>query len=351
MSESFMLAEVVASVFYISALVTIFEIGLQCFMTIFGLFLYLQSTTEQRRGRLPYIVVSFAILFISSFSAGLDALVTFRSLYTSAGPQDYIRIITILENGWHRVASTFCANAYVLIGDAVLLYRCYVIWMDKRWVMAVPTLTYLSTTAVTFSTAVLSIKQSTLGPMPESAIHTYRNLTTAFIFLTVALNIILTSLISFRLLRAHKQIASVLPDRDMSYVYKNVITILVEAALPLTLTGLGYALVEVVRLAIFWKNRPETMELVRAAYAFAILYYAFAALSPQMIIFRVTTGRSWMRHEEARSAAPSGHPSQPLRFNHALAGDPTSFASSLVAGSRGSHANDASEPSLAGKPT
>lgn len=90
-------------------------------MTIFGLFLYLQSTTEQRRGRLPYIVVSFAILFISSFSAGLDALVTFRSLYTSAGPQDYIRIITILENGWHRVASTFCANAYVLIGDAVLV--------------------------------------------------------------------------------------------------------------------------------------------------------------------------------------------------------------------------------------
>jgi hypothetical protein len=62
-------------------------------------------------------------------------------------------------------------------------------------------------------------------------------------FLTVSTNIVVTSLITFRLLRARRALAKVIPSADMR-VYTGVIAILVESAAPLTIFGIVAAMVQ-----------------------------------------------------------------------------------------------------------
>jgi hypothetical protein len=62
-------------------------------------------------------------------------------------------------------------------------------------------------------------------------------------FLTVSTNIVVTSLITFRLLRARCALATVLPSVDMR-VYTGVIAILVESAAPLTVFGIVAAIMQ-----------------------------------------------------------------------------------------------------------
>jgi hypothetical protein len=62
-------------------------------------------------------------------------------------------------------------------------------------------------------------------------------------FLTVSTNIVVTSLITFRLVRARRALAKVLPSADMR-VYTSVIAILVESAAPLTIFGVITAMLQ-----------------------------------------------------------------------------------------------------------
>jgi hypothetical protein len=62
-------------------------------------------------------------------------------------------------------------------------------------------------------------------------------------FLTVSTNIIVTSLITFRLLRARRALEKVLPSADMR-VYTGVIAILVESAAPLSIFGIIAAILQ-----------------------------------------------------------------------------------------------------------
>ncbi|KAF9524549.1 hypothetical protein CPB83DRAFT_897817 [Crepidotus variabilis] len=62
-----------------------------------------------------------------------------------------------------------------------------------------------------------------------------------------------------------------------------VVAILVESALPVSLAGIAFSTV------IYSSSIPG---LINRA-VFLVLWFAFNALSPQMIIFQVTIGRSW----------------------------------------------------------
>jgi hypothetical protein len=62
-------------------------------------------------------------------------------------------------------------------------------------------------------------------------------------FLTVSTNIVVTSLITFRLLCARRALAKVLPSADMR-VYTSVIAILVESAAPLSIFGVVAAILQ-----------------------------------------------------------------------------------------------------------
>jgi hypothetical protein len=72
----------------------------------------------------------------------------------------------------------------------------------------------------------------------------------AWISLTVSLNVIVTSMICFRLLQARARTLGVLPP-EMSKMYTSVVAVLIESAAPFTIIGLCLVVVTA-------KNSPLT---------------------------------------------------------------------------------------------
>ncbi|KAG2004187.1 hypothetical protein CC2G_002773 [Coprinopsis cinerea AmutBmut pab1-1] len=172
-----------------------------------------------------------------------------------------------------------------------------------------------------------------------------RHMTSTFTLLNVANNLIITALITFRLLRARSEFARSLPGRKLS-AYAGVIAILIESALPLALFGLVNGVVFVSTPV------PETLEaanrIMKVDAVFRALYENAVQLAPQMIIFRVTTGRSWMGVSPSSSTGEVF--SQALGFNHGPAAD--TFMSTMPdsATSDGNFPHRSSSPELNEKP-
>jgi hypothetical protein len=81
------------------------------------------------------------------------------------------------------------------------------------------------------------------------------------ISLTVALNILITSLITFRLLRVHKRLSMALPHYHTRYherLYFGIVAILVESAAPLGVFGIGVVITRLLSQTYdpAWKAAP-----------------------------------------------------------------------------------------------
>jgi hypothetical protein len=180
----------------------------------------------------------------------------FEILYHGAAgdPLDVLRLRHEDDRVWWRLSSTFCIYIVNWIADGLLVsylesfrkelkflvpqqvYRCYIIWTDKQWVCILPFLTYLSSMAMAIVTFV-SIRSSTsiFARINAKALSSW-------IYLSVGVNFLVTGLITFRLLRLRRQMAQFIPMSELR-VYLGVVAILVESAVPLTLTGLVFATV------------------------------------------------------------------------------------------------------------
>ena len=89
--------------------------------------------------------------------------------------------------------------------------------------------------------------------------------------LTVSTNVVVTSLITFRLLRARRALAKVLPAESLQ-VYTGVIAILVESAAPLTLFGIVAAILQQLSAVL-------SVESLVSSSVFDALFYSFCASS------------------------------------------------------------------------
>ncbi|KAJ2926143.1 hypothetical protein H1R20_g10959, partial [Candolleomyces eurysporus] len=133
------------------------------------------------------------------------------------------------------------------------------------------------------------------------------NYSVASTLLTVSTNIIVTTLITIRLLRARRTLTKLLPSADVR-VYTGVIAILIESAAPLALFGLITAVTILGQITGTMNDSSEGV--IVCMVLFDGLFYSFCALSPHMIIFRVTTGRSFTKLPSAKD----GVPTNPLQF-------------------------------------
>jgi hypothetical protein len=161
-----------------------------------------------------------------------------------------------------------------------------------------------------------------------------------YTLLTVSTNLILTSLIVFRTLRTCHTLSKVLPAKRIQ-LYTGVVAILIESAVPPSIFGIITAGLLLARESL--ADQPS--EGVMICYnTFVGLFYIFCVrpnlqillsqgmtfgsppqtLSPHMIIFRVTTGRSLPNYpsttsnlffdpiEFARPTTESSFPLSPL---------------------------------------
>ncbi|KAH6859179.1 hypothetical protein BKA70DRAFT_1135599 [Coprinopsis sp. MPI-PUGE-AT-0042] len=190
---------------------------------------YLEAPLETRKRRRPYLIASLVILILSSAAAVLDSLFIYNTLFKVVpGPENAMDAYGIMGAEWDR-----WLRAAGLLWDTGLrfLYRCYIVWAGRPWVVAPPVCIFLAGIGTCMTLKLFSAAHLIVPPADAK-------LNTADISLNVGLNIIITLLISYRLIRAHKQLKEALPNISHK-VYLGIVSILVESAAPLTMFGIG----------------------------------------------------------------------------------------------------------------
>ncbi|CAA7269971.1 unnamed protein product [Cyclocybe aegerita] len=250
--------------------------GLLVYMYAHSLVSYLKSSKSDRRLHTTYIV--FATVSLSLCTIAVFVNVVFMQFMwidhrdVEGGPFGYF----VANNAiWFQVFGTAASQVQNFMADGLLLYRCYLIWTGNWLVVSFPILLYLASIAM----ALVTLVQSAL---PGSQF--FRGLAVNFgvpwTSLSVSLNVFVTALIITRLMVLRQNCKGLLP-RDTLNMYTGVSALLIESALPFSVLGIVFAIT-------YGKN-------LSVGPAFAFLWGTFSAISPQFIIFRVTTGKSWTR--------------------------------------------------------
>ncbi|KAJ3574356.1 hypothetical protein NP233_g1829 [Leucocoprinus birnbaumii] len=113
--------------------------------------------------------------------------------------------------------------------------------------------------------------------------------------ITIGLNIIITALICFRLLKMSRALGGVL-GRESSDIYANVVAILVESAAPYSVVGIMFL--------IPYGLGSDTF------IGFGQVWAKLTCLSPQLIVLRVVSGKAWKRRSITEAAQTS------IKFEH-----------------------------------
>jgi hypothetical protein len=283
-------------------------LGVQLFMCIYCLAVYLETSKIERSRRLPYIIFNFVVFALSAVGAFVGSELQFQREFYSSSGMDVIVDSRALASGKLTVIVMFCACFVVFLADGLMLYRCYTIrYADPLWLRVLPALLYIP--SVAFGLFTISVYAK-----PTNGVISWPQPT--FVCLTVAFNILVTVLIAQKMVASRKRLAEALPGRDMS-AYTGVTAVLIESAIPLSLTGLGYAILSA--MSITGPGDPYVG--VTFLNLFNLLYTSFNQLSPTLIIFRVTTGRSWTNdfEQSTRESSEKG-PMGTLRFHHTTQG-------------------------------
>ncbi|KAK1219806.1 hypothetical protein PQX77_017470 [Marasmius sp. AFHP31] len=189
------------------------------------------------------------------------------------------------------------------------------------WVILLPSF-LLVTKLGQLAMAIVSLIQSAL---PGSSFFTANalNFGIPWISLTCALNVILTVLISAKLLWARRRMNRLLQSKEMTDVYTGVVAILVESALPFSILGIVFAIL-----------------LAKENFAYAIfsaVWGAYVGVAPLLIIHRVANGKAWNRNtaQQLSSNATSnsfmfGNPGGSTSITMSTLRNPTSGVQSTV---------------------
>ncbi|TFK21563.1 hypothetical protein FA15DRAFT_556707, partial [Coprinopsis marcescibilis] len=257
--------------------------GLQGILCLYGLAVYLETPKGEKKGRFPYIVVSITILVASTLSAAVDGFFTVNAVRALSDGEvflgDWVGVFSEenLEGakGLNKV-QTALPILWITVGDAVLLFRCYIIWRDRLWVIVLPAVMFLAGIALR------------IVSLTEQVDKNYNLITGLTTLVPVIFNILTTSLIVGRLTEWMSGIQKVICSKRFP-LYRGALAILVESALPLAVFGLCSAITSIAKVA----RVDITAMQFTVDITFQLLYNAAAILSPQLLIFKVTTGRSF----------------------------------------------------------
>ena len=95
--------------------------GIQLFMALYGLLVFLETPEPLRKGRKRYIAVSFGITTISAFTASLDMADYFQTLFKSTSPGHWRELYNGYHEEWGYLVSGAGLGLIIMIGDALLV--------------------------------------------------------------------------------------------------------------------------------------------------------------------------------------------------------------------------------------
>ncbi|KAK0460964.1 uncharacterized protein EV420DRAFT_168874 [Desarmillaria tabescens] len=183
----------------------------------------------------------------------------------------YLANLTLWLNTFGTVADAV-AN---ILGDALLLYRCYVICGARRSLMYAPSLIWIASTAMAIITNVIS-------GLPDSSVFKGKAAScgVSWVVLTVSFNVVVTTMICARIFSLQRSVRKYM-DAETAKMYTGIIALLVESALPFTVLGIIF-------IATYVRASP-------AEWTMAPTWGSFVIISPQLIILRVAMGRAWTK--------------------------------------------------------
>ncbi|THV02666.1 hypothetical protein K435DRAFT_852690 [Dendrothele bispora CBS 962.96] len=277
---------------------------------------FLIALPPRRGGRVQtfYVVYSLTIFAFMTADKACNLILADRMWIdhrnSEGGPLAYFAIHL---QDWYNVFGSATAMFVNFLGDGLLLYRLYIIFNSTIPVMILPTMIYIASTTMAIVSAVQS--GDTGGFLAKQTV----SFAVPWIALTSAFNILVTALIAGRLLWARNQMRVVLGNEQTS-VYTGVVAILVESALPFSIVGIIFA-------ALLGKDNP--VELV-----FTSVWGTLAAISPMLIILRVSMGYAWTR--ETMTQVSTG-----IDFHRRTEG---TFGTETTAGNSSAYGHNASRP-------
>ncbi|KAI0821785.1 hypothetical protein BC628DRAFT_1543082 [Trametes gibbosa] len=175
---------------------------------------------------------------------------------------------------WYQTFGTAASIALNLLSDALLIYRCYVIWGGSFRIVLLPTIIYIATCA-------LGIAQLVASGIPHADYFAgfAQKLGTAYTSTIIALEIIVTTLICVRIRQICRQCGGSSGGTAMVHRYAGAAAVFVESMLLSTLCGIAY-------LVPF--ARGDDISIF-----FLSIYVMSTCLAPQMIIFRMVSDTAW----------------------------------------------------------
>jgi len=187
---------------------------------------------------------------------------------------------------WYETMGTAATVLLNLLGDGLMVYRCHVLYGDYR-LIGFPCFIWTATLA-------LGIAQLYFDSAPNASSSWFAGLAShlglAYYTTSISLNLISSCLIISRIFRYASKTRRSL-GRDIAATYTGAMAIVIEAGLPYTLFGIAF-------LVAYGMN--SGLDLL-----FGDLYVMFTCISPQMIIFRVASGRAWTNSTTAGGERPS----------------------------------------------
>ncbi|KAJ3791236.1 hypothetical protein GGU11DRAFT_674725 [Lentinula aff. detonsa] len=276
--RSFYIGNILGGIFY----------GLQIYTSFHSVHLTLNSSSNQRM-KVFYIGYGLLMLLCMSFSMIANSLLG-QELWIEhrndpGGPIAYWNNHSDLAT-WYAVLGSAANMFGNFMGDALLLYRLYVFFAGRWYIVVVPFVVFLTSSTLAIVSIIKSVR------LPTYVLHGHWQSKVAIYFvpcilLSCLLNAMITILITARLYLARREIRKIMPENiALKVPYTGVIAILVESALPFTLLGIAYAVILITKSP--W------------GVVFSLIWSYYLGLAPQLIILRVAMGRAWSKDTSAQ---------------------------------------------------
>ncbi|KAF8556745.1 hypothetical protein OG21DRAFT_1506141 [Imleria badia] len=254
-----------------------FYIGINIENILYGIELFLFFKTIRillsNRGTRKKKIILFYVLFSSTMVFTVTVWVATQAMFGQklwlldsdfpGGPAAYWRKNIAI---WYIDWGTTAIVVLQLMTDALMIYRCWIIWPKPR-IVVVPILLWLATLILG-----VAVDWTTSSPGGDYFTGVSTPLSLAYWSIAVFLTTSLTCIICYRLVR-HANMVQEYLGNEYASSYFTIVTVIVESVLPYTLSGIA-------ALVSLGAASPTSV-------MFVSVYFLMMCISPQMLILRV----------------------------------------------------------------
>jgi len=241
-----------------------------------------------------FLVATMVMYVVATFHIIVQLYSFLRAFVFSVEPQGYLVYYLDFQR-WDNMANSILLCVMSLLGDVLVIYRCYFVWSPNSWVIVPPTLLLL--VCIGTSTYILYWFDHPFNVDPKIALA-FLDAIYPIAFLQ---NVMTTGLISFKLLYQWRvSRASGVTDRGSRLNLLRILRSLVESALIYTL--------ELLLLIIFSLRDNDFQIIVRSAsmpsigIAFVLMAVRIQAARSECAAFGLEEGNNSV--EPKRTASP-----------------------------------------------